>query len=161
MKRLLIALQDLSNYLFIGRVIRKNRHTDEWKKLNLRVGWFNTVYAVINLPGEVYEAEPDLHRLYVVGEVSAISDYFGALNIVEIVEASIEKIERVDGQKDSEEVHAYLVTFPPLLRELTLWLILKWVGLISLVIWLQLRFQLVQTFVGLVEHGFNFLKSHI
>jgi hypothetical protein len=151
MKKLITIYRDIANYIYIGRMIARNRNTEEWKNLGLRVGWFNTIYVVINLPPEVYEAPEDLHKLYVLGEVAKISDYFTTLNLLEVVSAEQERIERVDNLKENERVDAYLVTFPPILRELNLWWILKWVGIISLAVWAQHRFSLIQSAIKLTE----------
>lgn len=151
MKKLITIYRDIANYLYIGRMIARNRNTEEWKNLGLRVGWFNTIYVVVNLPPEVYEAPEDLHKLYVLGEVAKISDYFTTLNLLEVVSAEQERIERVDNLKENERVDAYLVTFPPILRELNLWWILKWVGIISLAVWAQYRFGLIQAVIKLIE----------
>ena len=151
MKKLIDTFKDISNYLYIGRVIRKNKDTEEWKKLNLRVGYFNTIYMIVNLPPEVFEAPEDLHKLYILGEISKVSDYFTKLNLLEIVSAEQEKIDRVDGMSEGQRVDAYLITFPPIIKELNLWVIMQWVLVAGLICWAQARFELAQNCVRIVD----------
>ena len=160
MKRLFKIFKELSNYFYIGSVISKNKGTAQWKKFNLRTGWFNTIFAVINLPPEVYEATPDIHKLYVIDQISQISDYFGTLNLLEIVEVTTEKIEGVPDQKPDERIDAYLVTFPPLFQEFTLWWLIKWALFISVATWLQLAYNPIGALVKLAVTLFGFIASH-
>lgn len=161
MKKLIDIYRDIANYIYLGRVIAKNRNSDEWKRLGLRVGWFHTIYVVINLPPEVYESTEDLHKIYVLGEVAEISNYFTTLNLLEIVTAEQEKIERVDNLKENERVDAYLVTFPLILRELNLWWILKWCAIIGLIIWAQNKFQLIENFTFIIEGLIKLIKNKL
>jgi hypothetical protein len=150
MKRLLTILRELNNYFYIGRMISKHKDTEDWKKLNLRVAWFNTIYAVINLPAEVYESTEDIHKLYLIDQVSIISDYFTKLNFLEIVQVTMEKIDRVPNQAENQVVHAYLVTFPPMFKEFTLWWLIKWSTLVSVCTWIQLAYNPVGAVIKLV-----------
>lgn len=161
MKRLLKIAKEINNYFYIGRMIKKHKNTDEWKKLNLRVGWFNTIYAVINLPPEVYEATPDIHKLYVIDQVSIISDYFTKLNLLEIVRVTSDKIEYVPGLRENEVLHSYLITFPPIFEEFTLWWLLKWAVLIGVGAWVQIAYNPVGAISKLFVMLINNIQSQI
>lgn len=142
--KLFKVIKEITDFFFIGRTLRKASKTETWKKFNLRRGWFNVAYTVINLPPEVYESEEMYHRTYVIEEVSPINEYFKELNLAEVV-----SVETIDiGNKD-QGIYAYLIKYEPLFRVFSLWWIIKWSLLIGAIWWSVAHFNLVSYIASL------------
>jgi hypothetical protein len=136
--KLFRVIKEINNYLFIGKTIKKNKDTDEWKKHNLRIGYFNILYSVINLPPEVYESEEQYYQMYVIEQLKPINEYLASLNLQEVVTLQIEsKCNKLDG------IYAFGVKYVPLFREFNLWWLFKWIGIICVSAWATSRFDLI------------------
>lgn len=143
--RIIRIFQEINNYFFIGRVIRKNKNTPEWNKYKLRVGYFNVIYGLINLPPEVFEAEEMHYRAYIVEQLKPVNDYLASLNLQETIFLKVES--RVN--KD-QGIYAYLAKYVPLFRELTFaWVISRSAGL-GLLVWLQFKYNFIQLIIDWV-----------
>lgn len=135
--RLFNVIREIRDFFFIGRTLRKAAKTERWKKFNLRRGWFNVAYTVINLPPEVYESEEIYYRTYVIEETSPINEYFKELNLAEVV-----SVETVDLSNKEQGVYAFLIKYEPLFKAFSIWWIIKWCILIGLSWWAVARFDL-------------------
>ena len=115
-----------SEFQFPGKIIKKNKNTDIWKEHKLRVGYFNVIYTLINLPADVYQSDEMYYRAYIVEKLVPINDYLASLNLQEIVTLEVE-----DKSKKEEGIYAYLVTYSPLFKDFTLWWMFKWLLFIT------------------------------
>lgn len=143
-------LKEINNYFFIKKTIKKNKNTDAWKKHNLRIGYFNIIYSVINLPPEVFESEEQYYQLYVIEQLKPINEYLASLNMQEVVTLRIEnKCNKDIGQ------YAFGIRYIPLFRDLSAGWILKWITIIGLSWWAISKFQLIDK----LEHLFGWIKT--
>jgi hypothetical protein len=151
--RLFRALKEIRNFLFIGRTLTKASKTKEWKEFNLRRGWFNVAYTVINLPPEVYESEEIYYRTYVVEQLSPINDFFAKLNLSEVVSVEVEDV------LDKEQgVFAFLVKYEPLFKALSLRWLIKWCVILLILWWVVLKFNLVAGSISVFWSIINLIK---
>lgn len=136
--RLIEILKEINNYLFLRRVIRRNKNTTEWNKLNLRLGWFGVIYTVVNLPPEVFEGEEVYYQVFIIEKMKPINEYLASLNLQEIIAPQVvSKIKKDEGE------FAYLVKYQPLFRELTFGWVIMWSSIIAAGSWLQFKFDLL------------------
>jgi len=150
--KLFRVIKELNNLFFIKRTIRKNKNTEEWKKHNLRVGYFGIIYTVINLPPEVYESEAQYYQLYVIEQLKPINEYLATLNLQEVVTMGLEnKCDKEAG------VFAFGIRYVPLFRDFSITWLLKWICIILITIWAIHRFDLYEKIV----FGFNWIVSLI
>ncbi len=137
MRKLFRILKEISNYFFLRRQIRRNKDTEDWKKLkyDLRVNLTGVIYTVINLPPEVLSGEEVYWRHYIIEETKPINDYLATLNLSEIIRLEIKRI-------DKKNSFAYLVRYKPLFKDLSFWWLLKWKILIWITTWLQFKYDI-------------------
>jgi hypothetical protein len=116
------VFRDISNFLYLRKVIKKNRNSDKWKKLNLRHSWFYTIYTVTNLPIEVIESEEVYHAAFVIENLKETNEYLESLNLQEIVYLNTLPIE---GE------NAFLCTYTPLMENISFGFFFKWLAVIA------------------------------
>lgn len=147
--RLIKIIQEINNYFFIGRVLRKHQNTPEWNKHKLRVGYFNVIYCIVNLPPEVFESEELYYRAFIVEQLKPVNDYLASLNLQETVTL------KVDSKIDKDQgVYAYLARYIPLFRELTLGWVIKWGIIVGVLTWLEVKYSYIQTITAWI-HSIN------
>ena len=140
--RLFRIFKEIRNYFYIGGLIRKHKNTPGWNKAKLRVGYFNVIYTVINLPPEVFEAEEIYWQTYIIEQLKPINDYLAGLNLQEIVRLQVDKkISREDG------TFAYLCRYIPLFRDFTFSWVISRSAIIALAWWLESRFSALSKIV--------------
>jgi hypothetical protein len=125
---------DIKNYLYIRRIIKKNRDTIEWQKFKLRVDWIGRIYTVINLPPEVLyspDTPEEIRPAYVLEESKPLNEYLTSLNLQEIILPSINPI---------PSSTSYLLTYTPYFQRLSLRWILYRTILLLVLIWTQVKF---------------------
>lgn len=130
-KRIIV---DINNYLYLRRIIKKNRSTIEWEKFNLRVDWIGRIYTVINLPPEVVyspDTPEEIRPAYVLEESKPLNEYLTRLNLQEIILPSINPI---PGSL------SYLLTYTPYFQRLSIRWIIYRILLLLILIWLQAKF---------------------
>jgi hypothetical protein len=141
MRKIKAVVKEISNYFFWRKIIKRNRNKPEWNKYKLREGWFGVVYTVVNLPAEVYEAEEQYHRAYVIEELAPLHHYFMSLNAGEIIVPEITKIDpKKLSLEEDERIDAYLVTYSARFQDFTFWWATKTLFFLSLAIYLCARF---------------------
>jgi hypothetical protein len=136
--RLIEILREIRNYIYLRGVIRRNKNTPEWTKLNLRLGWFGVIYTVVNLPPEVFEGEEVYYQVFIIEKMKPINDYLASLNLQEIISPQV-----VSKVKKDEGEFAYLVKYLPLFRELTLGWVFQWTSIVAFVSWIQFKFDVL------------------
>ncbi len=136
--KLFRIFKEINNYFFLRKVIKKNRNSEEWLKHNLRVGYFNIIYSVINLPPEVYESEEQYFKVYVLEELRPINEYLESLNLQEIVSVYME--DKCDAKNG---IFAYGIKYIPLFKDFTLWWVIKWITLITASVWTISKYSVV------------------
>jgi len=137
--------KEVNNYFFIKKTIRKNKDTAEWKKHNLRVGYFGIIYTVINLPPEVFESEEQYYQLYVIEQLKPINEYLATLNLQEVITLKMDnQVDKILG------IYAFGIKYIPLFRELTIGWIVKWTVFTGLSSWLILKFDLIDKLLNLL-----------
>lgn len=150
--KLFRIIKEINNYFFIKRTIRKNQETEEWKKHNLKVGYFNVIYTVINLPPDVFESEEQYYQMYVIEQLKPINEYLASLNLQEVITLSMDnKCDPANG------IYAFGIKYTPLFRDFSWWWILKWSSIIGLTTWLVLRFDLIDKLIAGATHIYNLL----
>lgn len=125
---------DIKNYLYIRRVIKKNRDTIEWQKFKLRADWVGRIYTVINLPPEVLyspDTPEEIRPAYVLEESKPLNEYLTSLNLQEIILPGINPI---------PSSTSYLLTYTPYFQRLSLRWILYRTILLLVLIWSQAKF---------------------
>jgi len=150
--RIFRIISEIRNYFYLLKVIRKNKLTPEWSKLNLRTNWFGSIATVINLPPDVFKGESIYYQMYVIEQMKPINRYLESLNLQEIIYPRTESL--VDPK---EGVYSYLVKYNPLFRDFTFWWVVSRLGMLSVVIWVQARFDLI----GLVYQFGSYIASFI
>lgn len=151
--KLLRIFKEINNYFFIKKTIRKNKDTDEWKKHNLKVGYFGIIYTVVNLPPEVYESEPQYYQAYVIEQLKPINEYLASLNLQEVVTL------KVDDKCNKElGIFAFGVKYIPLFRDLSLGWMFRWTALILLGWWAESKFELIDKLFSGVSWLYNLIK---
>ena len=137
--KLFRIFKEIGNYFFIKKTINKNKDTEAWKKHNLRVGYFGIIYTVVNLPPEVFESEEQYYKMYVIEQIKPINEYLASLNLQEVVTLKLDdKVNRDKGE------YAYGIKYVPLFRDLTFGWVLRWSALITILLWAQFKFSLIE-----------------
>jgi hypothetical protein len=150
--KLFRVLKEINNYFYIGKMIKKNRNTTTWKKHNLRVGYFHIIYSLINLPPEVFESEEQYYQAYIIEQLKPVNEYLATLNLQEIITLSVEnKVDRENG------VFAFGIKYIPLFRDFTLWWMIKWAAIGSLLWWAEAKFKVSDLAASAVRWVFHAL----
>jgi len=151
--RLIAVIKDIANYFFIGRMLTKAVKSKEWKELNLRRGWFNVAYTVVNLPPEVYESEEIYYRTYVIEQLRPVNEYILGLNLSEVVSVEVEdKVNKEEGE------FAYLVKYEPIFNAFNLRWIIKWTIMSFVLWWISAKFGLASSLFALVRSVYEWIK---
>lgn len=136
--KLFDVIKEINNYFFLRKTIKKNRDTPEWKKHNLKDGYFGIIYTLVNLPPEVFEGEEQYYQMYVIEQIKPINEYLAFLNLQEIVSV------RVENKCDKEQgIYAFGVIYSPFFREFSFGWLFKWTAILGITSWLFLKFDLI------------------
>jgi hypothetical protein len=152
--RILEIIKETGNYIFLKKQVKKYKNTENWNKYRLRYNWFYTIYTVVNIPNEVYDAEPSFHRMWVVEAAKPINDFMAEMNLHEIVEF---KIKQYDERN-------YFLIYKPYFNSFSFWWFMKYVLLIAGVFYLHSKIDLLIIYKVVLDklHLFyELLKMHI
>lgn len=116
-RRTYYAWKEILNFFYIGRIIKKNQNSEGWKKFNLRHGYANQIFTVINLRKEDMGEEDTIKRMRVIERIEPLNRYIENLNLSEIVRVEINKI---------EDSRSYLIIYWPLWNHFSIWRLLFW-----------------------------------
>lgn len=145
--KLFRIIKEINNYFFIKRTIRKNQETEQWKKHNLKVGYFNVIYTVINLPPDVFESEEQYYQMYVIEQLKPINEYLASLNLQEVVTLSMDnKCDPASG------IYAFGIKYVPLFRDFSWFWMLKWIVIITAGIWSFMKFNVFSLCKSLIDY---------
>lgn len=151
--RIINIYKELKNYVFLRKMIRKNKKSAPWNKLNLRTGWFGTIGTVINLPPEVFSGEEVYYQMYIVEQMKPINEYLSTLNLQEIIYPRVSSM--VD--KDKGE-YAYLIKYYPLFRELSFGWFISRIAAVLLGWWIEHKFSLFSWLINKGSLLLDYLK---
>jgi hypothetical protein len=143
---------DVRNYLFLKRVIKKNKGTIQWEKFKLRVDWLGRIYTVVNLPPEVIyspDSPSEIRPAYILEESRPINEYLTSLGLQEVI---IPKINPIEGSV------SWLIIYSPYFQKLSIsWVITRSFLLIAL-IWSQKKFLWIQWVIQKILILYEFVK---
>ena len=145
------VINDIRNYFFIRKTIKKNIGTIEWEKCKLRVDWIGRIYTVVNLPPEVIyspDSPEEIRPAYVLEESRPINEYLTSLNLQEVIMPEITPI---------PNSVSYLVVYSPYFQKLSLsWLIYR-IAFLLILIWTQYKFSFLSWIWGLLKNLYGFI----
>jgi len=145
------VINDIRNYFFIRKTIKKNTGSIEWEKFKLRVDWIGRIYTVVNLPPEVIyspDSPDEIRPAYILEESRPLNVYLTSLNLQEVIMPKISPI---------PNSVSYLVVYSPYFQRLSIRWIIYRIILILILMWLQYKFGLVSWILG----GFKYLWNVI
>lgn len=128
------VINDIRNYFFIRKTIKKNMNSMEWQKFNLRVDWIGRIYTVVNLPPEVIyspDSPEEIRPAYVLEESRPLNEYLTRLNLQEVIVPSISPV---------ENSISYLIVYSPYFQRLSLKWIIYRIIFILILLWTQYKF---------------------
>jgi len=151
------VINDINNYLFLKKTIKKERNTITWQKFNLRSDWIGRIYTVVNLPPEVTlspDAPEEIRPAYVLEEIRPINEYLTSLNLHEIIMPEFKPLEGTD---------SYLVIYYPVFQRFSLtWIFTRIFGIV-LLWWLQMKFSIFTFLISKTSSGLlsliDFIKA--
>ena len=150
--RLVLGLREFRAWRYIVKTCKRESMTKQWNELGLRVDWVGRIYTVINLAnGDIGESNT-VKNLKIIERTRDINKYLESLGFVEIVSPFISPL---CGQCGStvfveDEVcpkcgnklrhQSYLVIYSPLFRNFTLWYLIKFIIVISALVFGAIHF---------------------
>ena len=143
------VINDIRNYFFIRKTIKKNLKTVDWERFRLRVDWLGRIYTVVNLPPEVIyspDSPTEIRPAYVLEESRPLNEYLTSLNLQEIIMPSISPI---------PNSFSYLLVYSPYFQRLsTRWIVYRLI-LLLVIIWSQYKFGLVSWLFDTLKYLWN------
>ncbi len=143
------VVDDIRNYFFVRRTIKKNIGSLEWTKFKLRVDWIGRIYTVINLPPEVIyspDSPEEIRPAFIIEESRPLNEYLTGLGLQEVILPEITPI---------PNSVSYLITYTPYLRRLSLRWVLYRIFLILILMYLQYKFGVLSLIGGSIKYIFN------
>lgn len=132
---------DIRNYIYIGRVIRKNKGTADWDRFNLRVDYVNRIYTVFNPSPEDKGDTPDVLEIKMGEKMIPCHKYINDIGLGEVIGVSGEKVPDTD---------SYLIVYYPMFKYITTWrLFINTVIIILLAVFHSHIWKAIQWFIGL------------
>lgn len=118
MKKLKLIYRELSNYLFLRRVLSREilNPSSKWYDFKLRKNWFGRIYTVVSLREEDMGEEEIVRNWKAMEMMRPINEYLSSLGLQEIIFPSIEVI---------PDTRSYLVVYSPIFNYLTMSWIIK------------------------------------
>jgi hypothetical protein len=118
MKKLKLIYRELSNYLFLRRVLSREilNPNSKWYDFKLRKNWFGRIYTVVSLREEDMGEEEIVRNWKAMEMMRPINEYLSSLGLQEIIFPSIEVI---------PDTRSYLVVYSPIFNYLTMSWIIK------------------------------------
>lgn len=142
-------INDIRNYFFIRKTIKKNEKTIEWERFRLRVDWLGRMYTVVNLPPEVIyspDSPEEIRPAYVLEESRPLNEYLTGLNLQEIIIPSISPI---------ANSFSYLLVYSPYFQKLSLrWFIYR-IIMILIMMWTEHKFGLLSWIIESIKYLWN------
>lgn len=143
------VINDIRNYFFIRRTIKKNINSVDWQKHKLRVDWVGRIYTVVNLPPEVIyspDSPEEIRPAYVLEESRPLNEYLTSLNLQEVIAPSITPI---------PNSVSYLLVYSPYFQRLSVrWIIYRLI-LLLIMWWTQYKFEFISWVFGLIKSLIN------
>lgn len=139
LQRTLMAIREVSNWLYVRRIIKTAKKTERWKEFDLRAGYVGQVYTVVSLKKEDMGEEEMVQRMRVVEKMEPVGKYLDSLGLSEIIYPEIVFI---------PNSRSWLIIFWPLLNYFSIWKLVAWISLISISAYIISRFQLIQTIIS-------------
>jgi len=140
------VINDIRNYFFIRRTIKKNMNSIEWERYKLRVDWLGRIYTVVNLPPEVIyspDSPEEIRPAYVLEESRPLNEYLTGLNLQEVIAPSITPI---------PNSVSYLIVYSPYFQKLSLkWIIYRLIFLLVLW-WTQYKFGFISWIIRSLKY---------
>jgi hypothetical protein len=107
--------REISNLVFVRKIIKKNKDSESWKEYNLRTGYLNQIYTVISLRKEDMGEEEMVQRMKVMEKIEPMNNYLAGLNLAEIVYPDIVKL---------PDTQSWLIVYWPLRNYFSWWRLL-------------------------------------
>lgn len=137
---------DLSDFYYLRKTIKKAKKDRQWSELNLRHDWFFNPYTVVNLPPEVYEADRDTQLQFVAYFMQDANLFFIRYLLQDMLVPSVEPI---------EDSASYLIVYHADYDVLSIWFFTKKVLFLSLAIYLWMKYDIIKYFHRIVEIAIN------
>jgi len=140
---------DISDFLYLRKIIKSATKEKEWKDLNLRHDWLYNPYTVVNLPPEVYEADLDVQMQFVMYFMQDVNVFFVSHLLQDMLIPSVEKI---DGTA------SYLVVYYSEYRTLGAWFFTKLVLLAAAATFIWMKYDVKHILHRIVETVTNVIN---
>ena len=150
---LLTAWYEIQNFIYVRRIINKNRGSAKWKEYGFRVDWVCRVYTVVNPRKEDSGETAESIRLRVADRILPMHRYMDSLGLSESIAISCERI----GDSDS-----YLLVYYPIFNVFTTWRVFWTAILISLFFIFKLHilvWKLLLFLGGAIAKGYEYLNQ--
>ena len=148
--RIFGVLNDIANYFYIIKTVKKIEKTNEWKNLKLRRDWIFRIYTVININLDDERDQNDkesiieIERFKLLDEIRPIAFYLDSFNFREILKPVTKKI-------DEEETNAYLLIFKPYFVDLSFKYVFSRILIFSIIIYLFNKFDIVKLISSIIN----------
>lgn len=129
----MLGIKEVVNFFYIGKAIKKLKQKQEWSDLKLRVDWVNRIYTVINLRKENLGDPEQVKEFLVKKQATEISKFLNTEDLDgEIMYPIIKK----------ETERSYPIIFVPAFNYFSIYYIIKFLLVLSLLIYLPIHFLL-------------------
>ncbi len=141
--RLWLGYREFKAWRYIVKTCKRERNTEKWKSLKLRVDWVGRIYTVINLGQNDIGESNAVKNLKVIERSREINTYLESLGFVEIISPFISPLCGQCGNtvyvEDTKCPHcgadlrhqSYLIIYSPLFNNFTLWYLIKFLLVIG------------------------------
>lgn len=137
---------DLSDFYYLRKIIKKAKKDKQWAELNLRHDWFFNPYTVVNLPPEVYEADRESQLQFVAYYMQDANLFFIRYLLQDMLVPSVEPI---------EDSASYLIVYHADYEVLSTWFFIKKILLLTLGTFIWMKYDLVNYYHRIVEIATN------
>jgi len=137
---------DISDFMYLRKVVRRAKKYKQWEELNLRHDWFYNPYTVVNLPPEVYAADRETQLQFVAYFMQDANLFFVEQLLQDVLVPSVEPI---------ENTASYLIVYHADYETLSTWFFIKIALLISLGTFVWMKYDIPHYVHRIVELATN------
>jgi len=120
---------EIKNFISYVLTLKKEKLTNEFKRLKLRVDYVGRVYTVINLSQDEAKWDEFEKRALILERLRDVNRYLTKLNLHEIITPNIKPVASYElhFEDDASKVYeySYLITYTFLFDKFNLWFLFK------------------------------------
>lgn len=133
---------DISDFLYLRKIVKKAKKDKQWTELNLRHDWFYNPYTVVNLPAEVYAADRETQLQFVAYFMQDANIFFIEYLLQDMLVPNVEPI---------EDSASFLIVYHADYEILSTWFFTKSLFFISLGTYLWMKYDVPSLYHKIIE----------